>query len=721
MNRTKHQASIFLCLLSIILIFFTGCGKDSENSLRQQEESITWIDNQTPSSNYVANIFQPKDLSAYYISKILPAGENLYIITLKNSYKDGVTTPTAFVYETDYTGKPVQSIDCYGKTGDFQSSPSGELWLMVKEETADKSGINYMIYSLHSNEPQCIIIDSFYGGAINWKVDNSCIYILKAFIDKEGCSLSILSRDGTPIYEYDYQEQLFLFPSETELYCSTWENDHLYVLNKTSGELRIVADINDRIVQCIKDGKVFLSDEAGVYSIDLSTKEERTLFNWSSFGILRCDNLLALENEQFLVYSMLNQTTPYRLITQCDRPAIEKKNVIFAINDPDPFSENSVYSNYSAIINDFNSTSPYYHVIVKNYGQCQNPQSILNTEIISGNGPDLIELTSFSSELLNSDDCEDLLPFISNDPTIDENDFLPAPLELMKKDGRLLSLIPSFYIDSLVCNANTLPKSEIHTYYDLCPHSSNFDQILYGSLSRDTVLELAFAQESRNYSLEEIHSIVELYTALPECGVSTPDNIAAGKQLYDFCRIGTPLRSSGQSKQTTGLAEKHLLFGKNIVFPGLQVSGGFSPIIEPVQELVMLRNANEKEGVWSFMRFMLSDNYLIKSNSYGEYRYGIPIMKSAYRAGLDGMKNWIDVYQTLRANGVGQDYQFSDYSDVALFEDLTNRVGGIIRDKDELLLMVKAISADCLIGKKNAQQVAEDIYGRIAIYQAEHN
>ena len=723
MKKPKQRTAAFLALVfTLSLLCFSGCGAGDQKDIQAEEERVTWIDSETPSSGYVAGIFQPSELSAKYVSRILSGNQNLFVVTLQNTFENGVTTSSATVYETTPAGEVVRMIDCDGMSGDFQSTPSGELWMLVTQETADKTGLSYTVYSLSSFTPQAIVAESFSGGALNWKVDDNCIYIIQSFVDREGCTLRIYNRDGSFMNSFDYQEQIFLYPSDTELFLSTWENDHLYVLDKADGSLKAVADIEDRIIRCIKNEKVYLSDETGAYCLNLATGEESVLFTWNSYGILRCDYLIPLNEGAFLVYSMMNQSSPYRLLSKSDAAFGETRTLIFAINDPDPYAENSVYSRYADCIQDFNSISSSYHVIVKNYGQCQNPQELLNTEIISGNGPDLVELTGFSSELLHSDDCADLVPFLENDPEIDESCFLPNVLKYMKTDGKLLSIIPSFYIDSLVCNTRSLSEQEIHTFYDLRPQMSGMESILQGSLNCNDFLKLSFAQENRSFSQEEIQSILEVYKVLPEKEVSSQiEDVMEGKQLFGFCRVASPLRFSSNQPDVGGLAENHFLFGNTITFPGLQIPGGFAPLIEPIQELVMLKSSEEKEGVWSFVKFILSDNYLIKPNSYGEYRYGIPITQSAFRAGIDGMLSWIDVYHVLQANGRGNDYRFTDDSDAELFRNLPNRVGGILRREDQIFTTISGIANECRAGKKSIEQAAEDIYGRLAIYQAEHN
>ena len=46
---------------------------------------------------------------------------------------------------------------------------------------------------------------------------------------------------------------------------------------------------------------------------------------------------------------------------------------------------------------------------------------------------------------------------------------------------------------------------------------------------------------------------------------------------------------------------------------------------------------------------------------------------------------------------------------------------GILRREDQIFTTISGIANECRAGKKSIEQAAEDIYGRLAIYQAEHN
>ena len=67
---------------------------------------------------------------------------------------------------------------------------------------------------------------------------------------------------------------------------------------------------------------------------------------------------------------------------------------------------------------EFNASGGEYELAVKDYSGYSDPLTVLNTELIAGNGPDIIDVNSFSSTILNPDAMVDLLPLIEADPEL---------------------------------------------------------------------------------------------------------------------------------------------------------------------------------------------------------------------------------------------------------------------------------------------------------------
>ena len=100
------------------------------------------------------------------------------------------------------------------------------------------------------------------------------------------------------------------------------------------------------------------------------------------------------------------------------------------------------------IIRSFNEQSPDCRVETRVYefGSWDK----LRVEIMAGQGPDMIDTVSLALGGEQSLYLEDLLSFLERDPELSADDFIPAVLEAMEEDGKLYTLMPSFYLSAVI-------------------------------------------------------------------------------------------------------------------------------------------------------------------------------------------------------------------------------------------------------------------------------
>lgn len=146
----------------------------------------------------------------------------------------------------------------------------------------------------------------------------------------------------------------------------------------------------------------------------------------------------------------------------------------------------------SNVIMHFNDENHDYRVIVKDYSSYQDPMLMLSTEINAGNAPDIIDASTFSSQILKEGALENLLIYFESDADISTSDLLQAPFNTMlSKNGKLLGISPSFLIWTLV-GSNVEPSLPEGTVTEKLNALGNPDSAFAGTLSRDTFLSLAF-------------------------------------------------------------------------------------------------------------------------------------------------------------------------------------------------------------------------------------
>ena len=100
------------------------------------------------------------------------------------------------------------------------------------------------------------------------------------------------------------------------------------------------------------------------------------------------------------------------------------------------------------MIQRFNEQSPDCRVETRVYEFGSGDK--LRVEIMAGHGPDMIDTVSLALGGEQSLYLEDLLPYLERDPELSADDFIPAVLEAMEEDGKLYTLMPSFYLSAVI-------------------------------------------------------------------------------------------------------------------------------------------------------------------------------------------------------------------------------------------------------------------------------
>lgn len=719
-------------LLSMLLVCLTiaglsGCsprapGQPDDSAEREKIQTITVAGEENGgSSGYRAKIVSPAELASAYVLKVLPSSEGIYFLVVKWENQDGAVVTREIAYEADPEGNLLREIDLGTENGAAAVSPSGELWFTRQTETEDKSAMKYEVCRAGDGLQKVLELSSDGGSSYDIAVADDCIYVNEIYSDGSQYLLHTYDRSGNFVTAAELDAHMELYPTKDGLYLYDSYDIALYRLGSDGASLtevwKAAPDSDYRLLQVYEDA-VYLCDSSYAYALDLDSGEASPLFRWDSFGILRCDAFYRLRDGAFFVYSMLNSTSPYRLLLPAGESGAQRQELIFAINDPDLYGENSIYSMYADAIRDFNDTNAAYFITVKNYSECSSPQTLLNADIAAKGGPDLVELSHFSPELISPEKCEDLMPYLEKDPELSPDALLPGPLALLQTDGQLLSMVPSFYVNTLVCAAQELPEGGLGGYPELLSLNGGEKTLLGVSCSRQELLYYAFAQNRRNYSADEIAAILELASALPEAAESGRSDILSGERLFEIAKIAYPITAGLSQGGLAGVAEERLYFGADIAMPGLPAAGGCFPMLTPVQELILPKNAANKEGAWEFIKFVLTQRYQLGLSGY---KNGIPILNDAFNAGFAYAEDWIKTYGTVPANFGGNDYVITDDRDSRQFWELANSVGAILRGEDELCLTVYSLANEYFAGKKSLSDASGDIASRLNIYFSERD
>ena len=218
-----------------------------------------------------------------------------------------------------------------------------------------------------------------------------------------------------------------------------------------------------------------------------------------------------------------------------------------------------------------------------------------------------------------------------------------------------------------------------------------------GTLLRDTFLELAFcSQKTELYSQDDIAAILEYAAQLPE---------EYSESVHDAPQF---IISSYES--SLGWWDIRQYFGGksgDMAIFGLPFFEG-SGIMIPSCQLAILKGAENKEGAWDFLKFMLFSE--LGAYSSGSY---CPILKAEY----ERRKN--ENYAAVENGGTINDEPLTDTSHIEEFEKLIDNVSGVYDSNSTTYSVILSIASRYFSGQVDAQEAAADILSRLSLYYAE--
>ncbi|MBQ9894494.1 MAG: extracellular solute-binding protein [Ruminococcus sp.] len=279
--------------------------------------------------------------------------------------------------------------------------------------------------------------------------------------------LIVLDRSGKVVKEkkLDQNESIdsMVLNSDNKLNVLKYGDDStkIHTYNSSTleedGEPIDVTNIEGGIYEMIAGNEpdtLYVKNGAGIFKIKDGNAEE--VVNWvdsdiSSGMVMKA---IPLENGDFIIVN--NDCTLSRL-TQRDVSELKNTKVIkLAVM----YSSEEV----SQKVTDFNKASKDYRIKLIDYGKyndysegdnylANTGEEQLKKDIIAGNAPDMMIINSRSTLklLAKKGALVDFYELMQKDTELNKDKLMPSALKLGEVNGKLVGLVPSFYVNTLVC------------------------------------------------------------------------------------------------------------------------------------------------------------------------------------------------------------------------------------------------------------------------------
>ncbi len=356
----------------------------------------------------------------------------------------------------------------------------------------------------------------------------------------------------------------------------------------------------------------------------------------------------------------------------------------------------------------------------------------LNTDIVSGNVPDMLVLDSDMpvDSYIAKGLFEDMTTYFENDEEISKNKYLDHVMDVFKTDGKMYKIIPSFYVETVLAATEDVGDTNTWTIDDLeklVKEKGVEYKNIFGPLSRDDVFEMALSLSGSqfidwsnltcSYNSDSFIHILELVNEFP-AELEEEEYYA---DTSSYWREGKAIASRFYLSGFTDFNyEEQGSYGKDVSMVGFPSDNGTGAAIYPNLQLTMSATSSAKDGCWEFMRYFLTEDYQKTIDS------AWPVSMTQ----IDSMAEQAKKKPTYTDEN-GKEVEYDDTWYVGDTEiiinpmtdeginkvlDYLNTVDQIGSSNDSIKNIIDEEAAAFFSGQKSAEEVADIIQSRVQIY-----
>lgn len=672
MSILKKFAAIILCLT--MLLSLAACGKESERTDMPGTPDMpnTHSDTEHPKFVYTAQ-FKPLSMSSDRGIRFFSAGDaGAYV-----SWQEGVGGDE---YEArlgllDFDGsihelenyKSVPMLENTGGYREFYSylnlscvHPMADGKLLVLEsrnaswneapEGMDENNEEYWGYYNYQRDQYIRVLNAD-GSELSTNqigIDgDTYLNTYSCTVDAQGnflCSndtgLVAIAADGSIAYEITgggnmYIDMIFTLADGTVAFI-TWGEKGLQLVpvdmeSKSFDEAVALPNDAYNIYSGGGDYDLYYISGINLYGFNIATGESVKLLNWmdcdiTSNGLIGlCFNsdgriLTLISNWSYSRYSGSDENSvEAAVVSKVPYESVPQKTVLTLASQ---YINGSSLSSYIA---KFNRSSNKYRISVKDYSEYNtgDDRSIaltkLNTEIMAGNIPDIILMSSSIpyEQYAAKGILEDLYPYIDADSEINREDFFPTLLSALEVDGRLCQAAGSFSVQTVVGAKSIVgdtPGWTFEQYYEALEKMPEGVTGFDSYTDRDSILRALLAVDSDYYAdwttgecrfdSPEFVQMLKFAAGFP----AMDDEYAYAEGYTDFLSEGKQMLTSSGVYSFEDCLYSGIYFGPdNTTYIGYPTHEGTGNLFVVNEGLAIGKNCADKDGAWQFVRGLLTE------------------------------------------------------------------------------------------------------------------
>ena len=509
------------------------------------------------------------------------------------------------------------------------------------------------------------------------------------------------------------------------------------------------------------DGEYPVIYSAGdsVYGLNFETGEPVKLFNWIDCDVARQgdESICVLQDGRIVTTS-----------TQETVNGIENDLIVLSKNAAGEVSQKKVlrlavmnlYPFTSKMVSRFNRSNPDYRIEVTDYAQFNNYSSAnedernaginrLQTEIIAGDMPDILDISLLSADRLGSKGLvEDLYPYMDADPELNRSDLLEHVIQAFEENGMLYQTVGNFYILTTAGLSRVVGDHigwTMDEFQDAMsrlqaenPNCTVFERYTTQDLALTFLLylelenyvdwssgECGFQSDGFIKLLEFVKSFPTVYSWETDGGADdydTDTRLLMGLQLMKQCNFAC---FEDLQVNTAGLG------GEPCTFVGYPTENGVGSMFAQIgNSFAITSSCADKDAAWQFIRQFFLPEY--QEQFLGEVfptnRSVYEKMKSEatttkYQRNPDGSfmlneegKRIEEDLGSMQVNGVTVPYRTASEEDVARVEEIINATTNILHTDDSLKRIIIDGALPYFADQRSVDEVVKLIQSKAMLY-----
>ena len=509
------------------------------------------------------------------------------------------------------------------------------------------------------------------------------------------------------------------------------------------------------------DGEYPVIYSAGdsVYGLNFETGEPVKLFNWIDCDVARQgdESICVLQDGRIVTTS-----------TQETVNGIENDLIVLSKNEAGEVSQKKVlrlavmnlYPFTSRMVSRFNRSNPDYRIEVTDYSQYNNYSSAnedernaginrLQTEIIAGDMPDILDISLLSADRLGSKGLvEDLYPYMDADPELNRSDLLEHVIQAFEENGKLYQTVGNFYILTTAGLSRVVGDHigwTMDEFQDAMsrlqaenPNCTVFERYTTQDLALTFLLylelenyvdwssgECGFQSDGFIKLLEFVKSFPTVYSWETDGGADdydTDTRLLMRLQLMKQCNFAC---FEDLQVNTAGLG------GEPCTFVGYPTENGVGSMFAQIgNSFAITSSCADKDAAWQFIRQFFLPEY--QEQFLGEVfptnRSVYEKMKSEatttkYQRNPDGSfmlneegKRIEEDLGSMQVNGVTVPYRTASEEDVARVEEIINATTNILHTDDSLKRIIIDGALPYFADQRSVDEVVKLIQSKAMLY-----